>query len=55
MGRSRGGLTTKIHLLSTVVVDHFSILLTGGQAGDNPQLLNLLDAIAIRKAWHTIP
>ena len=24
-----------------------SILLTGGQAGDNPQLLNLLDAIAV--------
>jgi hypothetical protein len=27
-----------------------SILLSGGQAGDNPQLLPLLDAISVRSA-----
>ena len=43
MGRSRGGFTTKIHAL----VDHrmrpVVLRLTPGQAGDNPQLVPLLD------------
>lgn len=43
MGRSRGGLTTKIH----AVIDHMmrpvELILTAGQAGDNPQLMPLLD------------
>ena len=43
MGRSRGGFTTKIHAL----VDHrmrpVVVRLTPGQAGDNPQLVPLLD------------
>lgn len=47
LGRSRGGLSTKIHLAVDGRGRPLSILLTGGQAGDNPQLLNLLDAIAI--------
>jgi transposase len=49
LGRSRGGLSTKIH----VAVDRrgrpLSILLTPGQAGDNPQLFNLLDAICVNQ------
>jgi transposase len=48
LGRSRGGLSTKIHLAVDRRGRPLSILLTGGQAGDNPQLLNLLDAIAVR-------
>jgi transposase len=47
LGRSRGGLSTKIHLAVDRRGRPLSILLTGGQAGDNPQLLNVLDAIAI--------
>jgi putative transposase len=43
LGRSRGGFTTKIHAL----VDHrmrpVVLRLTPGQAGDNPQLVPLLD------------
>ena len=48
LGRSRGGLTSKIH----VAVDGrglpMSILVTPGQAGDNPQLLPLLDQVSVR-------
>ena len=44
LGRSRGGFTTKIHAL----VDHrmrpVVLRLSPGQAGDNPQLVPLLDA-----------
>ena len=47
LGRSRGGLSTKIHLAVDGRGRPLSVLLTGGQAGDNPQLLTLLDAIAV--------
>lgn len=46
MGRSRGGLTTKIHALVDGGVRPISILLSPGQAGDNPRLVPLLDALA---------
>lgn len=49
LGRSRGGLSTKIHLAVDRRGRPLSILLTGGQAGDNPQLLNLLDAIEVNR------
>jgi transposase len=47
LGRSRGGLSTKIHLAVDGRGRPLSVLLTPGQAGDNPQLLNLLDAIRV--------
>src|SRR6476620_6009874 len=47
LGRSRGGLTTKIHVAVDGRGRPLSILLTPGQAGDNPQLLPLLDAISV--------
>jgi len=47
LGRSRGGLSTKIHLAVDGRGRPLSVLLTPGQAGDNPQLLNVLDAIAV--------
>lgn len=47
LGRSRGGLSTKIHLVVDGRGRPLSVLLTGGQAGDNPLLLTLLDAIAV--------
>lgn len=45
MGRSRGGLTTKIHALVDGDCRPLTLLLTGGQAGDNPMLAPLLDAV----------
>ncbi len=47
MGRSRGGLSTKVHLAVDGRGRPLAVLLTPGQAGDNPQLLPLLDAIAV--------
>lgn len=58
LGRSRGGLSTKIHAL----VDGLGMLakfsLTGGQAGDSPEALPLLgelrpDSVAADKAYDT--
>lgn len=49
MGRSRGGLTTKIHLAVDGRGRPLSILLPPGQAGDNPQLWPLLDAIEVNQ------
>ena len=47
LGRSRGGLSTKIHLAVDGRGRPLSVLLTAGQAGDNPQPLNVLDAISV--------
>ena len=49
LGRSRGGLTSKIHLAVDGAGMPISILLTEGQAGDNPQLLPLLEQISVRR------
>ena len=43
IGRSRGGLTTKIHALTDQREVPVAVRLTAGQAGDNPQLVPLLD------------
>ncbi len=43
LGRSRGGLSTKIHTLADQTTATVQIRLTGGQAGDNPQLMPLVD------------
>jgi transposase len=39
---------TKVHLAVDGRGRPLSVLLTGGQAGDNPQLLPVLDAISVR-------
>jgi putative transposase len=44
IGRSRGGLTTKIHALTDQSCRPVTVLLSPGQAGDNPHLLPLLAA-----------
>lgn len=44
LGRSRGGLTTKIHALCDQACRPLVTLLSPGQAGDNPMLAPLLDA-----------
>jgi putative transposase len=46
IGRSRGGLTTKIHALTDQRQAPVTIRLSAGQAGDNPQLVGLLDDYA---------
>ena len=49
IGRSRGGLTSKIHLAVDGAGLPISIILTEGQAGDNPQLLPLLEQISVAR------
>ena len=46
LGRSRGGLTTKVHALSDPTCTPVLSLLTAGQAGDNPMLTPLIEALA---------
>jgi len=43
LGRSRGGLSTKIHTLTDQPCCPVTVILTPGQSGDNPQLVPLLD------------
>ena len=47
LGRSRGGLTSKIHLACEQRQKPLSILVTAGQRGDSPQFAAVLDAIAV--------
>ncbi len=44
IGGSRGGLTTKIHALADTLCCLVTVLLSAGQAGDNPYLIPLLTA-----------
>ena len=46
LGRSRGGLSTKIHALADQSCTPVIASLTGGQAGDNPMLATLVKALA---------
>jgi transposase len=52
IGRSRGGLTTKIHALTDQHQAPVMVRLTAGQAGDNPQLVPLLDDYAAACTRH---
>jgi transposase len=47
LGRSRGGLTTKIHLACEQGQKPLSVLLTGGQCGDSPQFIAVLRNIRV--------
>lgn len=47
LGRSRGGLSSKIHLAVDGRGLPMSVVLTPGQAGDNLQLLALLEKIRV--------
>jgi transposase len=50
LGRSRGGLSTKIHLACEQGRKPLSVLLTAGQAGDSPQFATVLEAIRVARA-----
>lgn len=45
LGRSRGGLSTKIHLACEQGQKPLAIIITAGQRGDSPQFTAVLDAI----------
>jgi transposase len=47
LGRSRGGLTTKVHLACEQGQKPLSLVLTGGQRGDSPQFTVVLDRIRV--------
>lgn len=47
VGRSRGGLTTKIHLTSDGSRRSSAVLIAPGQWGDAPQLITVLDRIRV--------
>jgi transposase len=49
IGRSRGGLTTKVHLAADLCCRPVARLSTPGQHGDCPRFIPLMDAIAIRR------
>ena len=52
LGRSRGGLTTKLHLACEQGQRPLSIVLTGGQRGDSPQFAAVLNGIrVIWRCW----
>ena len=50
LGRSRGGLTTKLHLACEQGQRPLSLIVTAGQAGDSPQFEPVLDAIRVPRA-----
>ncbi|MFD5192256.1 IS5 family transposase [Streptomyces sp. NPDC058357] len=47
LGRSRGGLTTKVHLAVEQGQKPLSIVITAGQRGDSPQFEPVLEAIRV--------
>ncbi|WP_055572501.1 IS5 family transposase [Streptomyces prasinopilosus] len=49
LGRSRGGLTCKIHLVGEGGLRPLALLITPGQWGDSPQLIPLLERIRVKR------
>ncbi len=49
IGRSRGGLTTKIHLAADLRCRPVARLTSPGQHGDSPRFIPLMEAISIRR------
>jgi transposase len=47
LGRSRGGLTTKLHLACEQGQKPLSMLVTAGQRGDSPQFIPVLEGIRV--------
>ena len=48
LGRSRGGLTTKVHLAADGRCRPLSVKVTAGQHGDSPEFTAVLERIAVR-------
>ncbi len=49
LGRSRGGLTSKIHLAGEGGLRPLSLLITPGQWGDSPQPIPVLERIRVKR------
>jgi transposase len=49
IGRSRGGLTTKIHLAADLRCRPVARLTSPGQHGDSPRFIPLMDAVGIQR------
>lgn len=49
LGRSRGGLTTKIHLAGEGGLRPLALLVTPGQWGDAPQMIPVLESIRVAR------
>lgn len=49
LGRSRGGLSTKLHLVADRRCRPVARILTPGQWGDSPQFVPLLESIRVRR------
>ncbi|MER6376285.1 IS5 family transposase [Streptomyces mirabilis] len=47
LGRSRGGLTTKIHLVGEGGRRPLAVLITPGQAGDGPRMIPVLERVRV--------
>ena len=54
LGRSRGGLTTKIHALTDTATCPVAMTLTPGQAGDNPRCCRWSTAISLPRPPPTL-
>jgi transposase len=50
LGRSRGGLSTKLHLACEQHRQAVALTLTGGQRGDSPQFTTVLERIRVPRA-----
>lgn len=48
LGRSRGGLTSKVHLAADRKCRPLAFVLTAGQAADSPHFMSVLEAVRIR-------
>jgi transposase len=49
LGRSRGGFSTKLHVLVDALGNPLRFILTSGAAGDNPQAIPLLAGVQTRE------
>lgn len=49
LGRSRGGLTTKLHLAADASGHVLAVVVTGGQRGDAPQFTRVLEQIRVAR------
>jgi hypothetical protein len=55
LGRSRGGLTSKVHLAADRRCRPLSFVLTSGQAADSPRFTAVIERIKVRGpvgVWH---
>lgn len=50
LGRSRGGLTTKVHLVGGGGLRPLTLLITPGQWGDAPQMIPVLERIRVPRS-----